>query len=82
MKEKKLLDILRDKIIFKGYSRSTEKTYLYWNKYYILYHNKKHPKEMGKAEIEEFLTHLAVDKNVSATTQDKRIAFCEAKMFP
>ena len=37
---------------------------------------------MGKAEIEEFLTHLVVDKNVSATTQNKRIAFCEAKMFP
>ena len=41
-KEKKLLDILRDKIIFKGYSRATEKTYVYWNKEFILYHDKKH----------------------------------------
>jgi len=69
--QKKLLDQLRDKIIKKGYSRATEKTYLYWNKYYILYHNKKHPIEMGKKEIEKFLTHLAVDKNVSPTTQNQ-----------
>jgi len=69
--KKKLLDILRDKIIFKGYSRATEKTYAYWNKEYILFHDKKHPKDMGKKEIEEFLTHLAVDKNVSPTTQNQ-----------
>jgi len=47
-----------------------------------LFHDKKHSKDMGKKEIEEFLTHLAVDKNVLPTTQNKRIAFCEAKMFP
>ncbi len=70
-KNKKLLDILKEKIIFKGYSRSTEKTYVYWNKKYILYHHKKHPKEMGKYEIEQFLTHLAVDRNVSPTTQNQ-----------
>ncbi len=69
--KKKLLDILRDKIIFKGYSRATEKTYVYWNKEYILFHNKKHPKEMGKEEIEQFLTYLAVKKNVSPTTQNQ-----------
>jgi len=69
--KKKLLDILKDKIIFKGYSRATEKTYVYWNKQYILFHDKKHPKDMGKKEIEEFLTHLAVDKNVSPTTQNQ-----------
>jgi len=70
-KEKKLLDVLRDKIIFKGYSRATEKTYLYWNKEYILYHDKKHPKDMGKEEIEAYLTYLAVTKNVSPTTQNQ-----------
>jgi integron integrase len=68
---KKLLDIMRDKIRFKHYSYSTEKTYLYWSKKYILYHNKKHPKDMGKIEIEQFLTHLAIDKNVSPTTQNQ-----------
>ncbi|BCD61515.1 integron integrase [Nitratiruptor sp. YY08-26] len=70
-KRKKLLDILKEKIIFKGYSRATEKSYIYWNKEYILFHNKKHPKDMGKIEIEEFLTHLAVNKNVSPTTQNQ-----------
>lgn len=70
-KEKKLLDILRDKIIFKGYSRATEKTYVYWNKEFILYHDKKHPKDMGKGEIEAYLTYLAVTKNVSPTTQNQ-----------
>ena len=52
MIKKKLLDILVERIRFKHYSRSTEETYRYWCKDYILYHNKKHPKEMGKDEIE------------------------------
>ena len=56
---KKLLDILIDKIRIKHYSIKTERIYLYWNKAYILYHNKKHPKDMGKIEIEDYLTYLA-----------------------
>lgn len=69
--KKKLLDTVRDKIRFKHYSYQTEKTYLGWVKQYIYYHNKKHPIEMGKLEIEQFLTHLAVDKKVSPTTQNQ-----------
>ena len=68
---KKLLEIMRDKIRFKHYSISTERTYLHWTKRYILYHNKKHPKDMGKVEIETFLTHLAVEKHVSPATQNQ-----------
>ena len=68
---KKLLDQLRDKIRTKHYSLSTEKTYIYWCKHYILFHNKRHPKDMSKQEIEEFLTFLAVKKNVSPTTQNQ-----------
>ena len=60
--KKKLLDVVRDKVRFKHYSLSTEKTYIHWIKHYIFYHNKKHPIEMGKPEIEAFLTHLAVEK--------------------
>ncbi|WP_457596998.1 integron integrase [Hydrogenimonas sp.] len=70
-KERKLLDQLRDKIITKGYSRATEKTYVHWNKAFILFHNKRHPADMGKEEIETFLTYLAVEKNVSPTTQNQ-----------
>lgn len=68
---KKLLDIMRDKIRFKHYSMSTERVYIYWAKKYILYHNKKHPKYMGKVEIEQFLTYLATKLNVSPTTQNQ-----------
>jgi len=67
----KLLDVLVDKIRLKHYSKSTEQTYYYWCKSYILYHNKKHPKDMGKDEIESFLTHLAVEKNVAPSTQNQ-----------
>jgi len=68
---KKLLEILRDKIRFKHYSYRTEQVYLGWAKRYILYHNKKHPKDMGRIEIEQFLTHLAVEYNVSPSTQNQ-----------
>jgi len=70
-KKKKLLDIVRDKIRFKHYSYSTEKTYVHWIKHYIFFHNKKHPVEMGKEEIESFLTFLATKKRVSPTTQNQ-----------
>jgi site-specific recombinase XerD len=69
--KKKLLDVVRDKIRYKHYSISTEKTFVYWIKYYIFFHNKKHPIEMGKKEIEAFLTFLAVDKKVSTTAQNQ-----------
>jgi len=65
---KKLLEILRDKIRVKHYSISTERTYLYWVKEFILYHNKRHPKDMAKIESEQYLTYLAVTKNVSPST--------------
>ena len=61
---RKLLDMVRDRIRVKHYSISTEKNYLLWIKHYILYHNKKHPKDMGKDEIESFLTFLANKKRV------------------
>jgi len=71
MQKKKLLDVVRDKIRFKHYSLSTERTYLYWVKYFILFHKKKHPIQMGKTEIEQFLTWLATEKKVSPTTQNQ-----------
>ena len=73
-KDKKLLDIVRDKIRFKHYSISTEKTYVHWIKHYILFHNKKHPIEMAKMEIEEYLTFLATKKRISPTTQNQAFA--------
>jgi len=67
----KLLDQVRNKIRIKHYSYQTEKSYTGWIKRYIFFHNKKHPKEMGKVEIEQFLTDLAVNRNVSSSTQNQ-----------
>ncbi|QOR60951.1 integron integrase [Sulfurovum sp. ST-21] len=72
--KRKLLDMVRDKIRLKHYSLSTERTYIHWIKHYIFFHNKKHPIEMGKEEIEQFLTFLAVQKKVSPTTQNQAFA--------
>lgn len=69
--KKKLLDLVRDKIRFKHYSMSTERTYVHWIKHYIFFHNKKHPIEMGKVEIEAYLTKLATLDKVSPTTQNQ-----------
>lgn len=67
---KKLLDQYRDQIRLKQYSQRTEKTYVLWVKAYIFYHNKRHPKEMGVAEITQFITHLVSEKKVSSSTQE------------
>ncbi len=58
----------------KHYSIRTEKTYVTWIKRYIHFHGKRHPKEMGKAQIEAFLTALAVKRNVSAATQNQALS--------
>lgn len=65
-----LLDRVRTKIKFKHYSLNTEKSYVSWIKQFIIFHNKTHPKNMGKLEIEQFLTHLVTQRNVSASTQN------------
>jgi integron integrase len=70
---KKLLEQVRDVIRLKHYSYKTEKSYVNWIKRYILFHNKRHPKEMAGNEIEEFLTHLAVQENIAASTQNQAL---------
>ncbi|MDX1914252.1 MAG: integron integrase [Methylophilus sp.] len=67
----KLLDIVRGKIRLKHYSIRTEQAYLDWIKRYILHFDKQHPKDLGAAEVEAFLTHLAVAGKVSANTQNQ-----------
>jgi len=70
-KGKKLLDQYRDALRVKRYSPRTEDTYVLWVKNYILYHNKRHPREMGISEIGQFITHLASEKEVSVSTQNQ-----------
>lgn len=69
--EPKLLDQVRALIRTMHYSIRTEEAYLAWIRRYIIFHKKRHPSQMGKAEIEEFLTHLAVDRKVAASTQSQ-----------
>lgn len=67
--EPKLLDIVRGKIRLKHYSIRTEQAYVDWIKRYILHFNKRHPKDLGANEVEQFLTYLAVEGRVAASTQ-------------
>jgi integron integrase len=67
----RLLDRLRDKVRLKHYSIRTEHVYIDWARRFILFHNKRHPKQMGAPEVAAFLTHLAVERNVSASTQNQ-----------
>ncbi len=72
--EPKLLDRLSDAIKSRHYARSTEKTYRFWVKRFICFHNMRHPEEMGEKEVNAFLTHLAVKGHVSASTQTQALS--------
>ena len=67
----KLLDRVRWHLRVKHYSIRTEQAYVDWIRRYILFHRKRHPNEMSEKEITEFLTHLAVEKRVAASTQNQ-----------
>jgi site-specific recombinase XerD len=69
----KLLDRVRAAIRTRHYSRSTEQTYVSWIRRFILFHRKRHPLEMGKEEMGEFLSHLAVEGHVAASTQNQAL---------
>jgi len=70
----KLLDQVREAIRARHYSFRTEEAYVGWIRRFILFHHMRHPAEMGKAEIEHFLTALAVKRHVSASTQNQALA--------
>jgi len=67
----KLLERLRIHLRTRHYSIRTEQAYIDWARRFIVYHGKRHPQEMGAAEVEAFLSHLAVDRQVSASTQNQ-----------
>ena len=70
----KLLDRVRAAIRARHYSLRTEEAYVGWVRRFILFHRKRHPAEMGEAEINQFLTHLAVAENVAASTQNQALS--------
>jgi len=70
----RLLDQVRNQLGTLHYSYRTEQQYLFWVRRFIVFHGKRHPAEMAAAEVEAFLTHLAVDRQVSASTQNQALA--------
>jgi hypothetical protein len=71
MPERKILDQISDLARLRHMSSRTEKAYRNWAKRYILFHGKRHPREMGADEVRAFLTHLAVSEQVAASTQNQ-----------
>lgn len=69
----KLLDQVRDVIRLKHYSIRTEQAYIGWIRRFILFHGKRHPKDMGAEEVTRYLTHLAVQDKVAASTQNQAL---------
>ncbi|VBB46511.1 Integrase/recombinase (fragment) [uncultured Desulfatiglans sp.] len=74
MEKPKLLDQVRAALRVRHMSYRTEQTYVHWIKRFIFFHNRKHPLEMGEAQVRAFLSYLAVEKRVAASTQNQ--AFC------
>lgn len=69
----KLLDRVRHLLRLRHYSTKTERAYLGWVRRYILFHGKRHPEQLGAPELTEFLSFLAVDGRVSASTQNQAL---------
>jgi len=74
MARSKLLEDVRDTLRLRHYSYRTEKSYIYWIRKFILFHQKRHPAEMGKDEIRNYLTFLARQRKVSASTQNQALS--------
>ena len=70
----KLLEQVRQRLRVKHYALRTEQSYLTWIRNYIIFHNKRHPREMAAAEIESFLSYLAVERAVSPATQNQALS--------
>lgn len=73
-KPPKLLDQVREAFRVKHYAYRTENSYVQWIRRFILFHNMRHPKEMTAPEVQAFLTHLAVEGNVAASTQNQALS--------
>ena len=69
----KLMDRVRQAIRVRHYSRRTEEAYVTWIRRFIVFHGKRHPSEVGAADISEFLTALAVHHHISASTQNQAL---------
>ena len=74
MSKPRLLEQTRQVLRTLHYSVRTEENYIQWIRRFIFFHNKRHPKDMGEKEVRAFLTHLAVNKHVAASTQNQALS--------
>ena len=70
----KLLERMQQELRTRGYALRTERTYIDWARKYIIFHNKRHPKEMGVEQINAYLSHLANHQNVASSTQNQALS--------
>ena len=70
----RLLDQMRDRLRTQHYSYRTEQQYLFWVRRFILFHGKRHPRDLGADDVTAFLTHLAVNRRVAAATQSQALS--------
>lgn len=73
-REKKLIERFREAIRERHYSRRTEQTYWYWIRYFVFFHGKRHPAEMGAEQVSAFLSWLATERDVAAATQNQALS--------
>ena len=73
-KEKKLMEQVSDALRTKHYSYRTEQTYKDWIKRYIIFHGKRHPREMGENEIRAFIAHLTTERKVAVSTSNQALS--------
>jgi site-specific recombinase XerD len=79
IEQPRLLDRVREAIWLRHYSLRTAQSYIQWIRRFILFHNKRHPETMGEPEVSAFLSHLAVNRKISASTQNQALSaimFC------
>lgn len=74
LQSKRLLDQMRERLRYMHYSLSTEKTYLYWVRWFIRFHGLRHPREMGRPEVEQFLTMLANERKAAPSTHRQALS--------
>lgn len=74
LRSTRLLDQVRERARYLHYSLSTEKVYLYWVRFFIRWHGLRHPRDMGVPEVEAFLSMLANDRKVSASTHNQALS--------
>ena len=74
MPQARLLDVMRDRIRVRHFSHQTETVYLGWARRFIRFHGGRHPREMSGPEVTQFLSYLAVERKVSASTQNQALS--------